>query len=368
MELTGYGAITSVVAAHAGDVVAEDYLVGDADTLRDTRSCTKTVLGMLLGQAIDRGLVAGVDARVLELLGGRQPAAHAGPAKQALTVKELLTMSSCLDCNDWDDSSPGNEELMYPQRDWLQFALDLPVRSGRGFNYCTAGVVTLGIALEHAVGEQLSAFARRALFEPLGIDRAEWQETPDGHTSTAGGLRLTSRALLALGELYLGGGRSIVPAAWVRESLQAYARIDERDGVRLSVVVEVVRRCAVVLHDRDGRQPRARLSRARVGRRDHLRELRPPRRARPQRPALGRAGSATLAVSAWPRYFGVTVGREAVGVGPAAGKSRPPPSGATSPGRLRAEAAVSAATTNSLTSVLIQRRSADVRIVHYHSH
>ncbi len=226
MELTDYGAITSVVVSRAGDVVAEDYLVGDAESLRDTRSCTKTVLGMLLGQAIDRGLVAGVDARVLELVGGKRPAANDVLAKQALTVRELLTMSSCLDCNDWDDASPGNEELMYPQRDWLQFALDLPVRAGRGFSYCTAGVVMLGIALEHAVGEPLAAFAQRELFEPLGIDRAEWQETPDGQTSTAGGLRLTSRALLALGELYLNGGLGIVPAAWVRESLQPHARID----------------------------------------------------------------------------------------------------------------------------------------------
>ena len=56
-------------------------------------------------------------------------------------------MSSCLDCNDWDDASPGNEELMYPQRDWLAFALGLPAREGRTFSYCTAGVVALGIGL-----------------------------------------------------------------------------------------------------------------------------------------------------------------------------------------------------------------------------
>ena len=230
MELTGYGAITSVVVARAGEIVAEDYVSGDADSLHDTRSCTKTVLGMLLGQAIERGLVAGVDARVLDLLGGAQPAARAGQDKQALKVGELLTMSSCLDCDDWDDSSPGNEELMYPQRDWLQFALDLPVRSGRSFSYCTAGVVTLGIALERAVGEPLPAFAQRELFGPLGIDRAVWQQTPEGQTSTAGGLRLTSRALLALGELYLNDGRDLVPSAWVDESLRAHARIDDETG------------------------------------------------------------------------------------------------------------------------------------------
>jgi CubicO group peptidase (beta-lactamase class C family) len=115
---------------------------------------------------------------------------------------------------------------MYPQEDWLGFALGLPLREATGFSYCTAGVVALGIALERALGEPLSAFARRELFDPLGIERAEWQHTPRGETSTAGGLELTSRSLLRLGELYLGDGEGLVPLAWARESIRPHARID----------------------------------------------------------------------------------------------------------------------------------------------
>src|SRR5205814_1759570 len=111
--------------------------------------------------------------------------------KRGITVRDVLTMSSCLDCNDWDETSPGNEERMYPQEDWAAFALALPVRTSRGFSYCTAGVVLLGIALERALAEPLPDFARRELFEPLGIDAAEWQSTPRGQVSTAGGLLLT---------------------------------------------------------------------------------------------------------------------------------------------------------------------------------
>jgi len=179
---------------------------------------------MLLGIAIDRGLVPGVDASLVELLGADVD----DPRKRAITVRDVLTMSSCLDCNDWDDGSPGNEELMYPQEDWVAFALGLPVREERGFSYCTAGVVTLGVALERAVGGSLPDFARRELFGPLGIERAEWQTTPRGQVSTAGGLLLTSRSLLALGELYLEGGRDIVPSAWVEESIRPHARIDDQ--------------------------------------------------------------------------------------------------------------------------------------------
>jgi CubicO group peptidase (beta-lactamase class C family) len=217
VNVSEYGQITSVVVSHRGEVVVEGYSEGDAETLRNTRSCTKTVAGMLLGIAIDRGFVVGVESRLEELLGEAAP---------PVTLRELLTMSSCLDCDDWDDGSPGNEELLYPQDDWLGFALGLPLRESKGFSYCTAGVVALGIGLERALGEPLSEFARRELFAPLGIERAEWVYTPRGETSTAGGLELASRSLLRLGELYLRGGEGLIPADRVAESIRPHARID----------------------------------------------------------------------------------------------------------------------------------------------
>jgi CubicO group peptidase (beta-lactamase class C family) len=55
MELAASGDITSVVVSRGGVFVAEHYIEGDEATLRNTRSCTKTVLGMLVGLAIDRG-------------------------------------------------------------------------------------------------------------------------------------------------------------------------------------------------------------------------------------------------------------------------------------------------------------------------
>jgi CubicO group peptidase (beta-lactamase class C family) len=224
VNLTGYGEITSVVVSRGGEIVQEEYFEGDAETLRNTRSCTKTVASMLTGMAIERGLVHSVEASLAELL----EAGVDDPRKSAITVRDVLTMSSCLDCDDWDEASPGNEELMYPQEDWVGFALELPVREGTAFSYCTAGVVVLGVALERAVGGSLPEFARSELFEPLGIEHAEWQTTPLGQVSCAGGLLLSSRSLLALGELYLRGGDGVVPSGWVEESTRPHARIDER--------------------------------------------------------------------------------------------------------------------------------------------
>jgi CubicO group peptidase (beta-lactamase class C family) len=239
---------------------------------------------MLLGLAIERGLVAGVDVRVLELLGGRQPAAQAGVAKQALTVRELLTMSSCLDCNDWDDSSPGNEELMYPQDDWLQFALDLPVRSSRSFSYCTAGVVMLGIALERTVGEPLSAFAQRELLGPLRIDRAVGSRHPPAKPRPPAGCArraVPAGARRAVPERRARDrarrlGRRVAPGARSHRRRTSYGYLwwlKSFAGVR-----------SFFMTGMGGN--RVHVFRARGGRRDHVRELRPSRRPRAERPAL----------------------------------------------------------------------------------
>ena len=230
LDLSGYGLITSVVVLKGGEIVHEQYVDGDEQALRNTRSCTKTVLSMIVGAAINRGLIDGVEAKVVDLLAAPSSLLYPDERKSSITVRDLLTMSSCLECDDSNPYSAGNEERMYPREDWVRFALDLPIRGGRGFNYCTAGVVALGVATAHKLGESLSQFAAREIFTPLGITSFEWPKTPLGDDSAAGGLRLTSRALLELVHLYLDGGRGIVSPDWITESTTAHTQVDDRTG------------------------------------------------------------------------------------------------------------------------------------------
>ena len=237
--------IGSVLVARHGRLIYEEYFDGGADTLRDTRSATKSITDILVGIAIDEKKLRGVDARVLDLLPERAARLqNPDPRKSRITVEDFLSMSSPLECDDWNDASRGNEERMYTIEDWAQFILDLPIRGrmrvgetppappfGRNFSYCTGGVFVLSEVLTRTTGMRTDRYAQTRLFDPLGITSVSWVFSPLGVPQTGGGLRLSARDLLKIAQLYLDGGRwagkQIVSEAWVRTSTTPHAQIDE---------------------------------------------------------------------------------------------------------------------------------------------
>jgi CubicO group peptidase (beta-lactamase class C family) len=245
IRATEFKKIGSVLIARYGKLAYEAYFDGDASTLRDTRSATKSITDILVGIAIEERKLSGVDARVLSYLTERgRKMQNPDARKDKITIEDFLTMSSPLECDDWNDASRGNEERMYLVEDWAQFILDLPVRGrmhlgektdsppyGRDFCYCTGGVFTLSEVLEKATGARTDRFAQEKLFGPLGITDAVWVYSPLNVPQTGGGLRLTGRDLLKIAELYRTGGtwegKRIVAESWVKTSTTPHARIDD---------------------------------------------------------------------------------------------------------------------------------------------
>jgi len=238
--------ITSVVVAVDGKLVYEGYFNGaERETQHDIRSASKTVTSLLIGQAIARGAIHGVGAKVFDFFPERRSAVkNPDPRKLQVTIEDLLTMSSLFECDDNNEFSSGNEERMYVTEDWLGFFLDLPIKGfapwvtkpkdspyGRSFSYCTAGVFTLGAVLEKATRRPVPDFAREVLFAPLGIEKVGWAVSPLGQVQTGGGARFRSRDLAKLGLLCLDGGRwqgkQVIPADWIAASTAAHVQAAE---------------------------------------------------------------------------------------------------------------------------------------------
>lgn len=243
IEAGQYRKIEAIRVIRGGRTVFEgDYRGNTPESRIDARSSGKSITAIAIGMAIDDGKLANVDLPVFAFFKDREPFAHDGPAKRAITIRDLLTMSSALDCDDWTDASPGNEERMYATRDWTRFALDIPIardyaraanRLGR-YSYCTAGAFLLGRIVERATGERFDTYVQRRLFDPLGITGAQWKASPNGEIQSGGQLSLRARDFAAIGQLILDGGiadgKQIVSRTWLREMLTVRAKATPLDG------------------------------------------------------------------------------------------------------------------------------------------
>jgi CubicO group peptidase (beta-lactamase class C family) len=222
---------TSLLVIAGGKLAYEKYWnEGGADVANDTRSATKSLTAMAVGLAIADGKIKSVDDRAFAYLRDLAPFANDAPAKQAITIADLLTMSSALDCDDNNDT-PGNEENMYPQTSWARFAVDLPLKkewardaTGRGpWSYCTAGAFLLGQIVQRAVGEPVDKYVEKRLLAPLGAAARHWDASPSGEIQTGGGLELTARDLAKLAWMMTSKGswegRQVLPEGWVAEML-----------------------------------------------------------------------------------------------------------------------------------------------------
>jgi CubicO group peptidase (beta-lactamase class C family) len=229
-------AIHSVLVVRHGKLVLEEYFHGcRRDELHDTRSAGKSLSSLLTGAAILHGAPISLSTPVYETLGRDDP----DPRKRALAVEHLLTMSSGLDSDDWDPTSPGREDLMQGQTDqpdWHRFALDLGmVRSpGKQAVYSAATCNLIGGVLSRVTGRRLPELFHDLIAEPLGIERYAMNLMPNGEVYFGGGIRLRPRDFLKLGQLMLDGGRwrdqQIVGPDWVRQSITPRYKLDYKRG------------------------------------------------------------------------------------------------------------------------------------------
>ena len=205
----------------------------DGTTPHDLASVTKSVTTTLIGIAIDQGRLS-LDDPALSFFPGRT-IAHRDARKEALTVGDLASMQTGLDCV-WQPYEP-TLAAMEASPDPVQFTLDLPMvaEPGTTWEYCSPGMHLLSAILTRATGMTELDFAWQYLFGPLGMREVIWPADPQGVTHGWGDLMLRPHDAAKLGQLWLNGGewerRRIVSKAWVDAAVssQATTSVENQD-------------------------------------------------------------------------------------------------------------------------------------------
>ncbi len=213
--------IYAMVTAKDGVIIDEYYQDGyDEASAFPVHSCSKSFTSALTGIAIDQGYVKGVDDLLSDYL--PQVLEQEDVRKHQLTLYHLLTQTSGLEWYEWSRVTNWTEFRSAPN--WVDYILgrNLVSTPGAVANYSTGNTHLLAAALEQAVGMNLMDYAQINLFEPLGIQSAQWGTDPQGITDGGNGLTITARDAARFGQLYLQNGewqgKQVVPAKWVEES------------------------------------------------------------------------------------------------------------------------------------------------------
>lgn len=219
--------IHSFLILRNGYLVSETYFGSyHPETKHDLQSAARSFTATLIGIAIDKGYIAGVDEHIVDFFPDRS-IANFDRWKRAMTLEDLLTMRTGFD---WQESE-GAFESMRQSQDWTQYVLNMPMveQPGSRWNYCSICSHLLSAILQESTGINPRDFAEQNFFKPLGISDVVWMKDPAGIPLGAGGFQLTPRDMAKLGYLYLKdgmwNGQQVVSSEWVRKATQTHAYV-----------------------------------------------------------------------------------------------------------------------------------------------
>jgi CubicO group peptidase (beta-lactamase class C family) len=223
----------SLLIIRNGSIVSETYFPSyTAQTPHELYSVTKSVMATLVGIAIDRRAIDGINHPVLDFFRSYS-FEHPDTRKDAMTLEDLLTMRSGLDWQEQDATF----QAMYQSRDWVQFMLDTPMHEqpGQQFRYCSGCSHLLSAIIQQRSGVNTRDFAQQTLFDPLGVNSVSWEQDRQRIPIGGWGLQLTPRDMAKLGYLYLHNGtwdgQQLVSAAWIKAAIQNHTETDSQLGL-----------------------------------------------------------------------------------------------------------------------------------------
>lgn len=133
-----------------------------------------------------------------------------------LTVKDLLTMSV--------GQEPDPTSTTVRDTNWVRAFLALPIKykPGTKFLYNSMATYMLSAIVQKATGQKVYDYLTPRLFQPLGIENADWETDPKGFNVGGWGLRIKTEDIAKFGQLFLQKGKwkrkRILSKKWVKEA------------------------------------------------------------------------------------------------------------------------------------------------------
>jgi CubicO group peptidase (beta-lactamase class C family) len=217
----------SLLIARHGKIVLDVYYAPyTADIPHVINSATKAVIGTLTAIASKNGLPDSPDHPMMAYFSDRS-VANLDDKKKAITLQNLLDMTSGIHWREPLDGRPDSAIEMERSPDWIKFILDRPMSSTPGvlFNYNSGNPHLLSAILTKLTGLSASDYAKATLFHSLGISEWHWRHDPQGVSTGGYGLALQPRDMAKIGYLYLRRGewedKPLVPPAWIEKASHA---------------------------------------------------------------------------------------------------------------------------------------------------
>jgi CubicO group peptidase (beta-lactamase class C family) len=202
------------MVVHRGHVVAEGWWAPySAERPHLLYSLTKSFTSVAVGLAIADGVLS-LDDRLVDVLPDHVPADISEQGRR-ITVHHLLSMTAGHSVDSLDVAwrlEPG---------DLVKGFLRVPFSEVEGtrHTYDNATTFVLARMVERVTGRGLPELLDERVFQPMGIEGAEWDRVASGAAFGFHGLHLTTEAVAAFGELLLRGGlwgdRQLVPREWL---------------------------------------------------------------------------------------------------------------------------------------------------------
>ncbi len=226
-----------------GRIVTEIYRNGMNERTRHMGwSMTKSVTSVLVGAALEEGLIASLDDQITRYLPELK-----GSGYEGVTVRQILQMRSGVDYEErYDFANPGvaaSNHIDALVKNVSRFAdvartLKRKSKPGEVFAYKTIDTAVLGWLIERVSGGTVAGYTARKLWEPLGAE-ADGYYIMDGAPGTGrefsgAGYNATLRDWARFGQMMLDGGvangKRIVSADWVKVSQSPVGEEDDKLG------------------------------------------------------------------------------------------------------------------------------------------